>query len=120
MVTMNVDENIKKIIEAINGLTAEIYRLEGSLRVFEGFEGGRLTGRPTGRRRDCVEEPRARHRVFARSVHVNLRCIQDGDFVRQRNDSRSNFDDPTVVNAYVGWWNHRGFAQQKKHVAYSR
>jgi hypothetical protein len=38
MVTMNVDENIKKIIEAINGLTAEIYRLEGSLRVFKEFE----------------------------------------------------------------------------------
>jgi hypothetical protein len=38
MPTLNVDENIKKIIEAINGLTAEIYRLEGSLRVFKEFE----------------------------------------------------------------------------------
>lgn len=38
MPTVNVDENIKKIIEAINGLTAEIYRLEGSLRVFKEFE----------------------------------------------------------------------------------
>jgi len=38
MPTVNVEENIKKIIEAINGLTAEIYRLEGSLRVFKEFE----------------------------------------------------------------------------------
>lgn len=38
MPTLKVDENIKKIIEAINGLTAEIYRLEGSLRVFKEFE----------------------------------------------------------------------------------
>ena len=38
MPTLNVEENIKKILEAINGLTAEIYRLEGSLRVFKEFE----------------------------------------------------------------------------------
>lgn len=38
MPKVNVEENIKKIIEAINGLTAEIYRLEGSLRVFKEFE----------------------------------------------------------------------------------
>ncbi|AUT19021.1 hypothetical protein DSLPV1_050 [Dishui lake phycodnavirus 1] len=38
MPTVNVSENIKKIIEAINGLTAEVYRLEGSLRVFKEFE----------------------------------------------------------------------------------
>jgi len=38
MPTLNVEENIKKIIEAINGLGAEIYRLEGSLRVFKEFE----------------------------------------------------------------------------------
>lgn len=38
MPTLNVDENIKKIIETINALTAEIYRLEGSLRVFKEFE----------------------------------------------------------------------------------
>jgi hypothetical protein len=38
MPILNVDENIKKIIEAINGMTAEIYRLEGSLRVFKEFQ----------------------------------------------------------------------------------
>lgn len=38
MPKVNVEENVKKIIEAINGLTAEIYRLEGSLRVFKEFE----------------------------------------------------------------------------------
>ena len=43
MPTLKVDENIKKIIEAINGLTAEIYRLEGSLRVFKEFESKGLT-----------------------------------------------------------------------------
>jgi len=43
MPTLNVEENIKKILEAINGLTAEIYRLEGSLRVFKEFESKGLT-----------------------------------------------------------------------------
>jgi hypothetical protein len=43
MPTLKVDENIKKIVEAINGLTAEIYRLEGSLRVFEEFKSKGLT-----------------------------------------------------------------------------
>lgn len=38
MPTLNVDENIQKITEAINGMTQEIFRLEGSLRVFRGFK----------------------------------------------------------------------------------
>ena len=38
MPTLNVDENIQKITEAINGMSQEILRLEGSLRVFRGFK----------------------------------------------------------------------------------
>jgi hypothetical protein len=38
MPTLNVDENIQKINEAINGMSQEILRLEGSLRVFRGFK----------------------------------------------------------------------------------
>lgn len=38
MPTLNVDENIQKILEAIDAMTKEIFRLEGSLRVFRGFK----------------------------------------------------------------------------------
>ena len=38
MPTLNVDENIQKITEAINQMSQEILRLEGSLRVFRGFK----------------------------------------------------------------------------------
>jgi len=43
MPTLNVDENIQKITEAINQMSQEILRLEGSLRVFRGFKEAGLT-----------------------------------------------------------------------------
>lgn len=43
MPTLNVDENIQKIVEAINQMSQEILRLEGSLRVFRGFKEAGLT-----------------------------------------------------------------------------
>tara|TARA_B100001758_G_scaffold199076_1_gene177437 strand:- start:522 stop:758 length:237 start_codon:yes stop_codon:yes gene_type:complete len=42
MPILNVDENIKKMTEAINGMTQEVLRLEGALRVFQGFKEGGL------------------------------------------------------------------------------
>ena len=38
MPTLNVEENIQKIIEAITQMRQEIFRLEGSLRVFQSFK----------------------------------------------------------------------------------
>lgn len=38
MSKVDVKENIKRIIDQIDGLTKEIFRLEGSLRVFQEFE----------------------------------------------------------------------------------
>jgi hypothetical protein len=43
MPTLNVDENIQKITEAMNQMSQEILRLEGSLRVFRGFKEAGLT-----------------------------------------------------------------------------
>ena len=43
MPTLNVDENIYKITDAINQMSQEILRLEGSLRVFRGFKEAGLT-----------------------------------------------------------------------------
>ena len=37
MAKVNVEENIKKIMEAIDNMTREVLRLEGSLRVFREF-----------------------------------------------------------------------------------
>ena len=37
MTKVNVEENIKKIMEAIDNMTREVLRLEGSLRVFREF-----------------------------------------------------------------------------------
>jgi len=42
MPILNVDENIKKMTEAINNMTQEVLRLEGALRVFQGFKEGGL------------------------------------------------------------------------------
>ena len=42
MPILNVDENIKKISEAIAAATQEILRMEGALRVFQGFKEGGL------------------------------------------------------------------------------
>jgi len=38
MPTVNVEENIKKIQEAIETTYQELHRLQGSLRVFLGFQ----------------------------------------------------------------------------------
>lgn len=38
MPSANVEENIKKIEHAIEELTQEVFRLQGSLRVFKGFK----------------------------------------------------------------------------------
>jgi hypothetical protein len=38
MSKVDVKENIKRIIDQIDGLTKELFRLEGSLRVFQEFE----------------------------------------------------------------------------------
>lgn len=43
MPTLNVEENIYKITEAINQMSQEILRLEGSLRVFRSFKEAGLT-----------------------------------------------------------------------------
>lgn len=43
MPTLNVEENIQKIIEAITQMRQEIFRLEGSLRVFQSFKEAGLT-----------------------------------------------------------------------------
>ena len=42
MPILNVEENIKKMTEAINNMTQEVLRLEGALRVFQGFKEGGL------------------------------------------------------------------------------
>ena len=38
MHSVNVEDNIKKIEHAIEELTQEVFRLQGSLRVFKGFK----------------------------------------------------------------------------------
>jgi len=38
MPTLNVIENIKRIEQSLEELTQEIFRLQGSLRVFKGFQ----------------------------------------------------------------------------------
>ena len=38
MPTVNVEENIKKLQEAIEATYQELHRLQGSLRVFLGFQ----------------------------------------------------------------------------------
>lgn len=38
MPTVNVEDNIKKIQEAIEATYQELHRLQGSLRVFVGFQ----------------------------------------------------------------------------------
>lgn len=38
MPTLNVTENIKRIEQTLEELTQEIFRLQGSLRVFKGFQ----------------------------------------------------------------------------------
>ncbi len=42
MPILNVEENIKKMTEAIHSMTQEVLRLEGALRVFQGFKEGGL------------------------------------------------------------------------------
>lgn len=42
MPILNVEENIKKMTEAIHSMTQEILRVEGALRVFQGFKEGGL------------------------------------------------------------------------------
>ena len=42
MPILNVDENIKKISESIAAATQEVLRMEGALRVFQGFKEGGL------------------------------------------------------------------------------
>ena len=42
MPILNVDENIKKLSESIAAATQEVLRMEGALRVFQGFKEGGL------------------------------------------------------------------------------
>ena len=42
MPILNVEENIKKISESIAAATQEVLRMEGALRVFQGFKEGGL------------------------------------------------------------------------------
>ena len=43
MPSLKVEDNIKKIEQAIEELTQEVFRLQGSLRVFKGFKEAGLT-----------------------------------------------------------------------------
>ena len=38
MPTLNVEENIKRMEQALEEFTQEIFRIHGSLRVFKGFQ----------------------------------------------------------------------------------
>lgn len=38
MPSLNVEENIKRMEQALEELTQEIFRIQGSLRVFKGFQ----------------------------------------------------------------------------------
>ena len=38
MPTLNVEDNIKRIEQALEEMTQELFRLQGSLRVFKGFQ----------------------------------------------------------------------------------
>ena len=38
MPSVNVEDNIKKLEHAIEEMTQEVFRLQGSLRVFKGFK----------------------------------------------------------------------------------
>lgn len=42
MPILNVEENIKKLSESIAAATQEVLRMEGALRVFQGFKEGGL------------------------------------------------------------------------------
>ena len=43
MPSLKVEDNIKKIEQAIEELTQEVFRLQGSLRVFKSFKEAGLT-----------------------------------------------------------------------------
>lgn len=38
MPTLNVEENIKRLEQSLEEITQELFRLQGSLRVFKGFQ----------------------------------------------------------------------------------
>lgn len=38
MPTLNVEDNIKRIEQTLEEMTQELFRLQGSLRVFKGFQ----------------------------------------------------------------------------------
>jgi lipid II:glycine glycyltransferase (peptidoglycan interpeptide bridge formation enzyme) len=38
MPTLNVEENIKRLEQTLEELTQEVFRVQGSLRVFKGFQ----------------------------------------------------------------------------------
>lgn len=60
MPSANVEENINKIEHAIEELTQEVFRLQGSLRVFRGFKEAGLVDVEIPERPQAVEaEPEA-------------------------------------------------------------
>ena len=60
MPSANVEENINKIEHAIEELTQEVFRLQGSLRVFKGFKEAGLVDVEIPERPHAVEaEPEA-------------------------------------------------------------
>ena len=60
MPSANVEENINKIEHAIEELTQEVFRLQGSLRVFKGFKEAGLVDVEIPERPQAVEaEPEA-------------------------------------------------------------
>jgi hypothetical protein len=55
MPSANVEENINKIEHAIEELTQEVFRLQGSLRVFKGFKEAGLVDVEIPERPQAVE-----------------------------------------------------------------
>ena len=73
MPSINVDENIRKIEQAIEELTQEVYRLQGSLRVFKGFKEAGLTNV------DVPDELKESHDTTEEPQEVKLHELQDAD-----------------------------------------
>ena len=73
MPSINVEENIKKIEQAIEELSQEVYRLQGSLRVFKGFKESGLTNV------DLPDELKESHDTAEEPQEVKLEELQDAD-----------------------------------------
>ena len=73
MPSINVEENIKKIEQAVEELTQEVYRLQGTLRVFRGFKEAGLTNV------DLPNELKESHDTTEEPQEVKLGELQDAD-----------------------------------------